>query len=108
MKGNILRKLRQEKGLTQLELSTQLGVCRSLIGMVETGKQDGGIDFSRKVANYFNVSLDYLEGKETVKNEDLLKDIENLKKIVSVQQEEIKYLAQYNDLLIDLLTMKGE
>lgn len=62
MKGNRLKELRQEKKLTQLELANYLGVTRSLIGMVENNKQGGGRDFTKKVAEYFNVSIDYLEG----------------------------------------------
>lgn len=62
MKGNRLKELRQERKLTQLELANYLGVTRSLIGMVENNKQGGGRDFTKKVAEYFNVSIDYLEG----------------------------------------------
>ena len=62
MDGKRLMELRKESGLTQLELSKYLGVTRSLIGMVENGKQGGGREFTKKVAEYFNVSIDYLEG----------------------------------------------
>lgn len=62
MKGEILKELRLEKKLTQLELSKYLGVTRSLIGMVENGRQGGGREFAKKVAEYFDVSMDYLEG----------------------------------------------
>lgn len=64
MKGEILKQLRKEKNITQAQLSTALNVTRSLIAMVESGKQEGGREFSKKVADYFNVSLDYLEGLE--------------------------------------------
>lgn len=67
MKSEILKELRKDKGLTQKQLSEKLGVARSLIGMVEAGKQDGGREFAKKVAGYFNVSLDYLEGLTTEK-----------------------------------------
>ena len=72
MKGEILRELRRERKLTQLELANYLGVTRSLIGMVETNRQDGGIKFARKVAEYFNVSMDYLEGLTDNKHEILV------------------------------------
>lgn len=62
MKSSILRNLRKEGKLTQDQLSKELGVARSLIAMVESGKQEGGREFTRKVSDYFNVSLDYLEG----------------------------------------------
>ena len=68
MNGKLLKELRTEKGLTQIALAKELGVTRSLIGMVETGKQDGGREFSKKVAEYFDVSLDYLEGLSNDRN----------------------------------------
>ncbi|CUO22219.1 MULTISPECIES: helix-turn-helix transcriptional regulator [Clostridium] len=68
MNGKLLKDLRKEKGMTQIALAKELGVTRSLIGMVETGKQDGGREFSKKVAEYFNVSLDYLEGLSDDRN----------------------------------------
>ena len=73
MQGKILKELRQERKLTQKELAKYLGVTRSLIGMVETDKQDGGIKFAKKVAEYFDVSIDYLEGLTTERHEIMLK-----------------------------------
>ncbi|WP_195431129.1 helix-turn-helix transcriptional regulator [Clostridium sp. D46t1_190503_E9] len=73
MKGELLRNLRKERKLTQLELAKHLGVTRSLIGMVETDKQEGGREFAKKVADFFNVSMDYLEGLTTERHEILVK-----------------------------------
>lgn len=62
MKADILKKLRTENKITQNQLAKELGVSRSLIGMIESGQQDGGRDLTKKVAQYFDVSIDYLEG----------------------------------------------
>ncbi|MFT8352431.1 helix-turn-helix transcriptional regulator [Clostridium saccharoperbutylacetonicum] len=62
MKAEILKKLRNENKITQEKLADEIGVSRSLIGMIESGKQEGSIDIVKKVATYFNVSVDYLEG----------------------------------------------
>lgn len=62
MKADRLKKLRQENKITQKKLALELGVSRSLIGMIESGQQDGGRELTKKVAQYFNVSIDYLEG----------------------------------------------
>lgn len=67
MKGKVLKELRKEKGITQEELAKQIGVARSLIGMVEADKQEGGRILATKVSKYFNVSIDYLEGLTTNK-----------------------------------------
>ena len=39
MKGNILKELRKEKGLSQLELSNKLNVTQSTIARIESGKR---------------------------------------------------------------------
>ena len=62
MKGEVLKKLRKERGITQEDLARDIGVARSLIGMVEANRQEGGRILATKVAKYFNVSLDFLEG----------------------------------------------
>ena len=54
---NILKSLRVAKGLTQDELSKQLNISRSTIGMYEKGA---------RAPDYFNVDTDYLLGR-TVK-----------------------------------------
>lgn len=60
MLGNIISKLRYEKGLTQQELGDKLNVARSTIAGWETGVSEPGIDSIRSIANFFNVSCDYL------------------------------------------------
>lgn len=68
MKGEILKQLRKEKKLTQQQLAERLNVSRSVLAMIESEKQKGSIDLQRQIANFFNVSLDYLEGFTTEKN----------------------------------------
>ncbi|WP_368244142.1 helix-turn-helix domain-containing protein [Clostridium tertium] len=68
MKGEILKQLRKEKKLTQQQLAERLNVSRSVLAMIESEKQKGSIDLQRQIANFFNVSLDYLEGFTAEKN----------------------------------------
>lgn len=68
MKSEILKELRTEKKITQNQLAKDLGVTRSLIGMIESGQQGGSREFNKTVAQYFDVSIDYLEGLTTDKH----------------------------------------
>lgn len=63
MKGDILKELRQSSGLTQNELAKKLGVSDSTIRMIELGQRKGSNKVVTKIADYFNVSLDYLNGR---------------------------------------------
>lgn len=58
-----LRKLRQERNLTQLELSKMLQISASAIGMYEQGRREPDHDTLAKIADFFNVSTDYLLGR---------------------------------------------
>ncbi len=58
-----LRRLRRENGLTQNELGKQLNVSNGTIAMWETGKRQPDLETITQIASFFNVSLDYLLGK---------------------------------------------
>lgn len=57
---DILRRLREEKSLSQEELSKIFGLSKSTIGMYEQGKRMPNSDILKKIATYFDVTLDYL------------------------------------------------
>lgn len=62
---NILKSLRATKGLTQDELSKQLNISRSTIGMYEKGAREPDFETLELIADYFNVDTDYLLGRTT-------------------------------------------
>ena len=62
---NILKSLRVAKGLTQDELSKQLNISRSTIGMYEKGAREPDFETLELIADYFNVDTDYLLGRTT-------------------------------------------
>lgn len=54
------------RGITQEELASALGVSRSTIGMYETGSREPGFETSEAIADIFNVDMDYLMGRSLV------------------------------------------
>ena len=58
-----LKELRKRKGLSQLRLATDLHTTQNTISRYETGEREPGIEELIKIANYFNVSVDYLLGR---------------------------------------------
>lgn len=68
MKGNCfgekLKELRIEKGLSQRKLGEILGVCNQTVSFWETGSREPDLDALKEIADYFNVSADYLLGRE--------------------------------------------
>lgn len=70
MIGVRLKLLREELGLRQDELAQKLSVSPSSIGMYETDRREPNSELLTKLANFFNVSIDYLLGNSDIRNLD--------------------------------------
>ena len=57
-----LKDLREDHDLTQSDIANLLQTTREQISKYENGKQMMGIDKYIRLAQYYNVSLDYLTG----------------------------------------------
>ena len=64
MVGKKLRELRENAGLTQRELAQILGVKSSEISQYEKGKRTPRWNRFNKLLDFFNVSADYVLGRE--------------------------------------------
>lgn len=60
--GERLRDLRKKKGLRQKELGELFGLTENAIGMMERGNRGTTIEKLALLAEYFQVSTDYLLG----------------------------------------------
>ena len=58
-----LREVRKSKGISQLKLSVDLNMSQNTISRYETGDREPGIIELIKIADYFNISVDYLLGR---------------------------------------------
>lgn len=64
-----IKRLRQDKGMNQEQLADQLHVTRQAVSNWETGKTQPDIETLTKIAEYFDVSVEYLiYGKEPQAN----------------------------------------
>lgn len=61
-----LKALRVSHNLTQDEFSKQSKIGRSVIGMYETGRRKPSLEALETIADYFNVTIDYLTGKTDI------------------------------------------
>lgn len=64
---NRIKELRTKKHLTLKELGEQLGMPNSTLSQYETGKREPKLETWRKLADFFGVSVPYLQGKVTYK-----------------------------------------
>ncbi|AOY76783.1 helix-turn-helix domain-containing protein [Clostridium formicaceticum] len=68
---NILKELRAARGLTQDDLSSDLNINRATYAHYETGRRQPDTDTLQLLADYFNVSVDYLLGRSDIRNPKL-------------------------------------
>lgn len=61
--GSVLCELRKERGMTRVTLSKVLNVSKSTITHYEKGETYPPINMLVAIADYFNVSTDYLLGR---------------------------------------------
>ena len=61
--ARVLRLLRNEKNMSQSELSDALGISKSSVNMYERGERQPNFETLELIADFFNVDIDYLLGR---------------------------------------------
>ena len=92
---NKIRDLRKEKQLTQEQLGKMFGYSANAIGQYESGAREPSFNTLFQLADYFNVSIDYLLGYS-----ETLQEVNNNKvnTLPDYQQEFIEYVKTMNEL----------
>ena len=55
-----LKEIRKAKGISQLKLAMELNTSQNTISRYETGEREPGLVELINIADYFDVSIDYL------------------------------------------------
>ena len=71
MIGERIKELRKSKKMSQSELGKFIGVSQTTVTAWENGRAEPSSSYVAKLATFFNVSTDYLLGRDT--KEDNLK-----------------------------------
>lgn len=82
--------LRKEKGLTQDKFAELMGVSKSAISMYENGNRTPDFELEEKIADYFNVDLDYLRGRSNIRNRYQLENENFDKNLFSQDGQKLK------------------
>lgn len=79
--GDRLKKLRLEKKLTQEELGKRINVTKVSISGYENGNRTPDTETLQKLADFFNVTTDYLLGRtdnpNSPKNDDIPEELKD-------------------------------
>lgn len=102
-----LRKLRENKKMTQLQLGMALGVTQELISRYEVGDSFPQPQMLIKLADYFHCSVDYLLGITDIPtpikfiNSNDLTNANIISKYNSLSNEDKKYFNRFLSFLLD-------
>ena len=88
-----IKDLRIKMGISQLELARQLGLPPSTLFNYETGRAEPNIATLIKLADFYNVTVDELIGRET--------ETINLKFLGETESYLIKKILKMNQLELD-------
>lgn len=105
--GNRLRELRKERNLNQTQLGIELGISNSTVRMVEIGKRKGSVTLLKKFADYFDVSLDYIQGQTDYRNSrEVATDLVNALQENNLLKEDID-LKNLKNLINEYINKKS-
>lgn len=107
--GKMIFLLRSERGLRQKDFASLLDVSPSTIGMWETDKRQPDLDALVKIADYFEVTTDFLLSRNSNSNmidKDRARNLKGLDKIDNDMFTSFKELNLDNKYIILGETMK--
>lgn len=102
--------LRLSKNLTQSELAKQLDMSASSIGMYEQGRRKPSFEQLEKIADFFNVDMDYLIGRNNIKNKYLLSKTSetNTDSVLEKEEESINKEQESLNKISDFLKKNSD
>lgn len=90
-----LVQLREQRGITQQELADKLEITRQSLSLYEKAERTINIELLAKVADFFDVSTDYLMGRTDVSS--MNEDIQTACKITRLSEDAIKNINRITD-----------
>lgn len=78
--GTKIKELREKRGLYQQDLANELHVTKGAVGMWETNKRLPDLETINRIADFFNVSIEWLTG-ENIEFDITPKELEDIAEI---------------------------
>jgi transcriptional regulator with XRE-family HTH domain len=87
--SKVITDLRKEKDWSQADLANKTGISQVMVGKYERGDASPSIEVAKKIADAFEVSLDFLvgEGQNASFDKKTMQRIEDIQKLDNVTQD---------------------
>lgn len=92
--SEILQDLREDRDISRKEMASYLNISLSTLGMYEQGRREPNIEMLIRIADYFNVSLDFLVGRDFTKI-----DLEKYQEALHLKNKIDKFPQGYKDIV---------
>lgn len=83
---NRIKELRIKKGINQKELGSIIGAAANSVSQYESGSREPSIEILNKLADYFDVSIDYLLQRSNDEKSDIVLNKNNSLNFASPQE----------------------
>ena len=60
MKNMVFVTHRELKGMSQVKLASQLGICKDYVNMIENNRRTPGFALAKRIADFFGTTVDNL------------------------------------------------
>ena len=96
---NRIKELREKEGLTQEQLAKKAGLSNQSISFYETNRRKPKIETWERLADFFNVSVPYLQGYAKISipsnlkfdsKQDAIECIEKIMKALDISTEDLR------------------
>ena len=96
---NRIKEIRESKGLTLEDVGKGVGLATNTISRYETGKREPKLETWKKLANFFVVSVPYLQGYAEINiandlkfdsKQDAIDCIEKIMKALDISKEDLR------------------
>lgn len=99
----MIRELRRDKGVSQQRIANYLNVSQVAYSKYETGKNEPSNDVLLKLADYFNVSVDFLLGRrikgyESLIPEDYYEVVKEAQRVGLTASDLLRFISLCRDI----------
>lgn len=95
-----IRALREKEGINREMFAKKIGVTYAALSKYETGSRAPDYDTLIKIADYFNVTTDYLLGRNEIKNKPQKENLFPLDQL-GITQQDFENLSTYQQEVLE-------
>lgn len=103
---NRIKEVREQKGFSQSDVAKNLGITRQAVSLYEKGRREPKLETWQKLADFFGVSVPYLQGISDIEDIDFFSSFDNFYSNLEKVGDKVK--VPIDDMLALYRTLKSK